>query len=323
MLNEALSLYEFENPVTEFIRHNENLTYKVTDGEKKYLLRFHKPTENLNMHFFRMGKTVEDLANGEIQIRRFLAKKGNVKAQQAILNKHGNAVSILEDKTIVTVLEWLDGEILVSMPVPDSETAEKIAFEMGIIIGKMHNDFSGLTLNNRYVYDAALLEASIDEMKSFKRGTHDRQINIIIETLKYIRDYFHGAANRLTLTHGDFNKTNIIYNNGSFALIDFSLSGYSLPETDLSMALIHSNDEVLNRKILSGYQSVCKIEIDFHAIEVCHCWNPLLFLVLLSKPSVNEEWIINNQPHWNEKIQNWCDNLFLPLLNGKTRDVCR
>ncbi len=47
---EVILNYSFNDPIVEFIRHNENITYKVTENatEDTYLLRMHKPiTKNM------------------------------------------------------------------------------------------------------------------------------------------------------------------------------------------------------------------------------------------------------------------------------------
>lgn len=46
MIKETLAQYNIKNPSVEFIRYNENVTYKITDKNDKYLLRIHKPINN-------------------------------------------------------------------------------------------------------------------------------------------------------------------------------------------------------------------------------------------------------------------------------------
>ena len=51
MINKALNYYHFNNPSVELIRHNENMTYKITDTDKSYVMRVHKPTEGFRLEF--------------------------------------------------------------------------------------------------------------------------------------------------------------------------------------------------------------------------------------------------------------------------------
>ena len=49
MLNEAMKHYNFKNPETILIRHNENMTYLVKDDNQRYLLRIHKTADGLDL----------------------------------------------------------------------------------------------------------------------------------------------------------------------------------------------------------------------------------------------------------------------------------
>lgn len=45
LVDEALAHYHIPASAVEFIRHNENLTCRVRDGEKSYVLRIRHPVE--------------------------------------------------------------------------------------------------------------------------------------------------------------------------------------------------------------------------------------------------------------------------------------
>jgi len=47
-ISQAIKLYVFAQPKAELIRHNENMTYKITDFDKSYVLRVHKPVEGFS-----------------------------------------------------------------------------------------------------------------------------------------------------------------------------------------------------------------------------------------------------------------------------------
>jgi hypothetical protein len=51
--NDVLSKYPIARPEIQFIRHNENITYKVIDriSNKNYLLRIHKPVMKVCLGF--------------------------------------------------------------------------------------------------------------------------------------------------------------------------------------------------------------------------------------------------------------------------------
>ena len=56
MVDKVIKQYHFIDPGVELIRHNENMTYKVTDIEKSYVLRIHKPYEGINLDLLYQGK---------------------------------------------------------------------------------------------------------------------------------------------------------------------------------------------------------------------------------------------------------------------------
>jgi len=112
------------------------------------------------MDVVRMGKNVNELITGEIELLSYLTEKCNIITQKVKRNKFGNAITILNDKTPVTVLEWLDGDTLDNIKI-----TKTIAFEIGTMIGKMHNDLKNLKIKNRYNYDESLLSSMIEEMR--------------------------------------------------------------------------------------------------------------------------------------------------------------
>lgn len=51
MIEEALKYYNFQDPKVTLIGHNENMTYKVMDSARNYLLRIHRAAEGLDFPF--------------------------------------------------------------------------------------------------------------------------------------------------------------------------------------------------------------------------------------------------------------------------------
>jgi len=133
MIDKALNFYNINNPTATFIRHNENMTYKITDTTNSYVLRIHKPVEGFNIDYMRMGVCPSRQVASEMELLQYLYNKGNVATQKVICNHHGETVTRLDDGTPVTVLEWINGDTLDSI-----EITEEIAKEIGIMIGQLH-----------------------------------------------------------------------------------------------------------------------------------------------------------------------------------------
>jgi hypothetical protein len=88
---EILALYPISQPEIQFIRHNENITYKVTDMilNKHYLLRIHKPAiEGL----FGIQHTLDGIKS-EIKILQELQHKDLLQAQIPIANNLGKYIT--------------------------------------------------------------------------------------------------------------------------------------------------------------------------------------------------------------------------------------
>lgn len=135
----------------------------------------------------------------------------------------------------------------------------------------------------------------------------NKHTKIMIETLQYAKRYLSNESNRFILVHSDLGKSNLIYHDNRIIPIDFSLSGYCIPEMDIASIFSHVNDESLNKTILSGYKSICKIQLENRGIDVCFCLQILLFLVAQHRK-------IEGQPWLNSKLDGWCKNQFIPLI---------
>ena len=71
------------------------------------------------------------------------------------------------------------------------------------------------------------------------------------------------------------------------------------------------NDEVLNQHVLNAYKSVCHFKPDYNGIDICSCLCILLFVISQHKRWANESWFQN-------KIDEWCKNEFIPLIDNKS-----
>lgn len=303
MINRIFNQYNFINPNYELIRHNENMTYKIIDNGKNYVLRIHKSIDGFNVDFLQMGKTRIDLVTGETELLSYLAEKNNLLTQNVIKNIHGNPVTILDDEIPVTVLEWINGNTLDSI-----EITNDIAHKIGIMIANLHNDLINVSIPNRYRYDENLFEKMIEETNTALEKNHfnEKHTNIMIDVLRYSIKYFRDK--KFTIVHSDLGKSNLVYHDDNIIPIDFSLSGYCIPEMDLASIFSHINNEDLNHEILNAYKSVSLFKPENKSIAVCLCLQILLFLVSQHNKIAGQPWL-------HGKIDEWCENHFIPLLN--------
>lgn len=305
IINEAVKHYNFSDCKFELIRHNENMTYKITNDNKNYILRIHKPVKGFNLDFLRNGKGQNELIESEIKILEYLSEKSSINTQHVIKNMNGNSITVLDNGLLVTVLEWINGETLENVDITN-----EIAFKIGIMIGKIHNAFSEIGTLNRYEYDERLLLKMISECDEalIKKHLDERQADIIKNTLEFMRNYILKSKKQYVLVHADLSKSNLIYNDNEIIPIDFSLSGYSLPEMDLASVFSNINDDKLNEEILNGYISTCNDEVDMKGIDIFFCFQILLFIISQHDKFGKESWFL-------EKVNEWCEEKFKPLIS--------
>ena len=313
LINKAIEKYDFCNLEIEFIRHNENITYKVIDNDKSYVLRIHAPTDGFNLELMRSKMDTIDLIKSEIELLQYLSQNGNIQIQNVKLNIDEKPITFLDNKIPVTVLEWIEGRTL-----EDIDITSEIAHAIGVMIGNLHNCLMHCNfarIQNRYYYGTELLENMINEVnEAYKIGHFDDYCGrIIIETLAYIRVHLERALQRYIIVHADLGKSNLIFNNGSISPIDFSLSGYCVPEMDIASVFSHFNNEAVNHSILDGYRSISKIELSNDYIDICFCLQILLFIVIQHNKMVHEAW-------FKDKLKDWCIQYFEPMINNKKMD---
>ena len=148
MIDEALSYYDFKEPDTFLIRHNENMTYQVMDGNQKYLLRIHKSAEGLDFSSLCGHLPRQVYIESEIELLLRLNENSAIQLQAPVNNKFGTYVTRLSSGYYATALTWIDGDALTNMVITN-----EVVYEIGKLIGQLHNSVVKLPYINRYSYD--------------------------------------------------------------------------------------------------------------------------------------------------------------------------
>jgi len=302
-IEEILQLYDFHNAEVELLRHNENMTYKVIDDSKSYVLRIHKPSEGINLNLLNVDASKKELIEGEIELLQFLAKDNKLGTQRVRFNVEDKAIIELKDSTLVTVLEWVEGVTLDSIDI-----TSEIARSIGIMISRMHSKLSSFTSSNRYSYDSALVQRMIEEAKIATALGHlqKHHSRIILDALEVISKYLSTVNNRYIYVHSDLGKSNLIYNEDKIIPIDFSLSGRCIPEMDLASISSHLNDKSLISEVLNGYIASGEHSFSKDGMEICFSLQILLFILCQHNKYSKEAW-------FTERIDEWCNKFFIHL----------
>lgn len=315
LLKEALDNYEIQNPQVEFIRHNENETYKLKDSQlnNQYVIRIHKPSAKFSFDIFGTKKHSVDLRISEMSILNTISKNTEIPVQIPVKNKNDEFVTVLSDGTPVTLLTWIDGNTA-----EEIELTDDVLFKVGEMVGKFHAFSKSWTKSNnlnRYSYDKKLL---IEVMSKIKMGT---KLNIFSsEQFKVIEDAINEIVNRMNaldllkktkgIVHSDLSKSNLIMSNGRIVPIDFSLCGYSYFYMDLGSLFSHFDKQEQRSCIISGYKSILNEEIDTKFIEPFMVFQILLFIATHIESVQQEDWFY-------DALNRWSKDIFIPFSNNK------
>ncbi len=253
MIEEVLQHYHFVEPEFSYIRHNENITYKIQDRTISYLVRIHREAEGLNFQFLNGKIPRRVYVKSEIELLSKINSETNLRVQQPLKNKQGKYITELQSGDLATVLSWIEGEDLIDFPM-----TQEIAFEIGRTIGRLHQQMSKWHILNRYSYDGRLMEMVYAEIEEAHQKGHlfERHYHKIGSFLSVFTKLLQKEKSNFILIHGDLNKSNLILHNREIVPIDFSLSGYGLAERDLADMRWSLNDPSLEPFLIEGYASI-------------------------------------------------------------------
>ncbi|MEK5025864.1 phosphotransferase enzyme family protein [Paenibacillus sp. FSL M7-1046] len=255
---EVLALYSISEPAIEFIRHNENMTFKVTDtsDDKQYLLRIHKPA---TAGLFGIQHTLEGLKS-EMYLLQGLSQKNSLRVQKPSVNREGQFVSEYTANEFgscyATLLEWIEGSTLTLQ----EDNIGQIVFALGEKLADLHHFSreSALPALTRPVYDAARIDSAIEELKyGIEASLYSQEhYEIIREVLEYVKGQLRDldAQQEWGLIHADVQLGNVIITNEGPCYIDFGLFGYGYYLFDLGSASSILPSE-LRQTLLLGYAS--------------------------------------------------------------------
>lgn len=317
LIQGALEQYGITDFTSDVIRHNENITVKVKNhnDNMQYLLRIHEPiTRNL----YGVQHTIEGL-NAEIFLLNNLSIKTDLSLQKPIKNKKESFISTIIDSKenatfLCTLLTWIDGtEFTGTEP-----NAENVAYDLGILLAKIHNFSRSWEIPSPYIRPIYNIEKYTHLINSLEYGVKKElfskeQYEIVLETLEKIKATFNSTIrtkNSWGIIHADLQGGNIIVNNNLISPIDFCFSGYGYFLFDLGITLCSFKTK-LRRKILEGYTTTRNInKEDYNLISACFILSILgAFGFSINNPQ-RHEWIQRRMPYVTSE---YC----LRFLNGE------
>jgi Ser/Thr protein kinase RdoA (MazF antagonist) len=257
---QAVAEYDVQDYTLIFIRHSDNVTFKVeSPGLDAYLLRIHIPVTRA------MGTHGADAraVNSELLWLEALSQDTDLVLQKPVRNRAGTLVTqvFAENAALpvnCTLMHWVDGQSYHR----DLES-EQTAHQIGEILAKLHLHASqwqipeGFKRPKRDIgYFQGVLRGIQPALKNDRISPSDysefeTSIALLTEMLRSLDEDRHTHG----IMHADTHKGNMLYHDGEIQLIDFSFCAFGNFMFDLGICCSDMK-ESLHRAFLEGYQSL-------------------------------------------------------------------
>ncbi len=311
MIKEALLNYSFTAPKAVLIRHNENMTYEITDGQNRYLLRIHKPADGLDFSFQCGNIPKKIYIESEIELLLKLGANSDILLQRPVKNKHGLYITSLSSGEYATVLLWVEGEVMTNIGISNN-----VAYEIGKRIARLHNQLKELPHMNRYSYDETMISRVLNEITLAYNLRHlgEQHYQCISTYLLNLSGFLKEHKKDFILVHADVSKSNLLYYSNQIIPIDFSLSGYSLPEMDLADISCSLNDITLTPHIIKGYQSIGTYSPNESYVDLYSALSIILYIAYHHSQFHDDEKSQKSLDRWTQTIIKPALSILLNLM---------
>ncbi|MFK7691369.1 phosphotransferase enzyme family protein [Paenibacillus sp. HJGM_3] len=269
----VLSQYGMHQSRIEFLRHNENRTYKVTDPDQgsSYLLRIHQPVTG---NFRGVQHTDQGLWN-ELELLEAITAQTNLSFQSPVRNDRQALITDMEyEGKIVhcSLLTWIEGRQLLKEDVSNDRTVVRL----GALTAELHKFFRTYDRVSPEHRPSHGTERHIQMLQQIQNGVElglilPSDYRLMEETIRLINSRLEGKGKRQDnwgLVHGDLNMGNLIVSgDGELSFIDFSLFGYGYFSLDVSMGALMVPAELRSR-FLEGYYGTSEVPaVDCDTLE--------------------------------------------------------
>lgn len=300
LIDEALKLFGIEAYKYEMIRHNENISCRVSTIDRNYALRIHSPVENFNTGIVNYGYDAYEQFCDEADLLCYMRKHGFPQLQEPVAGPDGKRICRLSDGSPAMLLSWIPGRTL------EKTEAEKYAVKLGKLAAKIHSASRGYS-GRRCFYDEQLVDRLIEEIYYAVSIGHitSKAGDICIKELSEIGTTISRLKNDIKhygIIHGDLGFGNIILSDNELIPIDFSLSGFGCYAQEAGMIQSNFQDEDSRSLVLKGLRERGE-EIDEKDAERFLSLGVLLFICSQHGRYYQESW-------FPAAMERWCNTLF-------------
>ncbi|UQZ85605.1 Phosphotransferase enzyme family protein [Paenibacillus konkukensis] len=299
-IKEILLQYPFIDPVVEFIRHNENITYKVTEkgSEDAYLLRIHKPiTKNM-----QGVQNRREAIQSELEYLLAWSSCSELPVQIPVPNLNGDVVSsvVLEGEEVYcSVLKWICGETMSR----SDFASEEMASTLGERVAQLHQFSRSFKPSSGFIrpeYEIAWINNMLTKLRSGENMgvILSGEFQIIEKAFPPIIDRMKSWSKSIEtwgFIHADIHYSNFIRTSRGISFIDFGLSGFGYYAMDVAMSALFIKSE-LRDDLLSGYTKVIAGNIDVAQLEDLMFLNICEYYAFLVSRREKHLWIREHMP---------------------------
>ncbi len=258
LANQALSQYDLKDPTPEFIRHNENMTFRVREGTqgRSLLLRIHSPaTTN-----FDKKRYTEGMISSELMWLDAIARDTDITVQKPIRSNEGKLVSFLahseQEEVPCSILEWIDGETLFQ----EANNVCNLAESFGRMLAKLHDHSNRWAHPSDFVRPAYETDYIRRRLELLRPGLQlglfsDEEYRVLSETAKEVKsvlDSIGASHESWGLIHSDLQGGNVLVHEDDVRPIDFSLCGFGHLLFDFGVSVPCLKTE-MRKPFLDGY----------------------------------------------------------------------
>lgn len=290
LLNEALHAFGLDGAEAAFLRHNENLTYRVGG---KYLLRIHRAADGLQVDHD------PDKRRAELAFLRHLA------GQRMLVQQPVGEIT-LADGTTATLLTWLEGHHLM-----EAEFTPDMQHQIGAMVARLHQaaaDFHHPALRR---YDAAHARHQAKAICQMGERHHLNMAEIatVRQAAEVIAERLDQASGEFIAIHCDLSQSNMLLTEQGPVPIDFSLCGIGHPMHDLSVLLGNTKTQAQRQAFAEGFVSAGG-HIDLPLLDAGYALGLLEALVIHADTWPKEDWFA-------ARLTRWSNEMLRPLAEGK------
>ncbi|CAG7629982.1 hypothetical protein PAESOLCIP111_03155 [Paenibacillus solanacearum] len=299
-VKEVLLNYSFDDPTVEFIRHNENMTYKVIDNgsEDAYLLRIHKPiTKNM-----QGVQTTREAIRSELQYLLAWSSHSEMPVQIPVPNRNGELVSriVIEGEEVhCSVLKWIYGDTMSKSDFANRETVSAL----GKRLASLHQFSQSFENDSSWIrpeYGIAWVNTMLTKLRSGETMgvITTEEFHLLEHAVLLVIDRMKGWSTGFEtrgFIHADIHYSNLIRTSRGISFIDFGLSGFGYYAMDVALGALFTASE-LRDELLSGYVSMGSGIIDIAQLEDLMFLNISDYYAFLVSRTEKHMWIREHIP---------------------------